>query len=178
MIRDLHPLILAGVVLAIGVLSCSGCGPGGGSSAPAPVAGTKAAPEFTLPDIRGEQVKLADFAGKVLLVDFWATWCAPCKEEIPMFKELHQNYGEQGFAIIAISDENAEIVKQFVEAREIPYTNLVDPGEISQLYGVVSLPTAFLVDAEGKIVEEFRGTKPRRILETRIRDLLDLPQAG
>lgn len=178
MIRDSSPLILAGAVLVGGMLVFAGCGTGGGSSAPAPTAEARMAPEFTLPDVRGGEVRLSDSAGKVRLVDFWATWCAPCKEEIPMFKELHQTYGEQGFAIVAISDENAEIVKEFVEAKEIPYTNLVDPGEISQDYGVVSLPTAFLVDGEGRIVEEFRGTKPRRILEARIRELLDLPPAG
>ena len=94
-----------------------------------------------------------------------------------MFKELHQTYGEQGFAIIAISDESAAIVKKFVEENELPYTNLVDPGDVSAQYQVVSLPTAFLVDGEGKIVEEFRGPKPRRILEGKIRELLDLPPA-
>jgi peroxiredoxin len=156
------------------VLACGG-GSGGGA-APAASAQLELAPEFTLPDVEGQEVSLSDFAGEVRLVDFWATWCAPCKEEIPMFKELHQLYGDRGFRIVAISDENADVVSEFVGAMEIPYTNLVDPGQVSQDYGVVSLPTAFLVDREGRIVEEFRGTKPRRVLEGKIRELLELPE--
>ena len=165
--------LLAAVATLLFVVAC---GPGGENAAPGSSAAMETAPEFTLTDVTGEEVNLSDFAGQVRLVDFWATWCAPCKEEIPMFKDLQQLYGEKGFKILAISDENAEIVRGFVESEAIPYTNLVDPGEVSTTYGVVSLPTAFLLDREGNIVEEFRGTKPRRILEGKIRELLDLPE--
>jgi len=171
-----QPLLRSSHVALIGaLLVLSACGTGGEGAAPASSAAMTVAPDFTLPDINGAQVSLSDTAGQVRLVDFWATWCAPCKEEIPMFKELHQAYGDQGFTILAISDENTEIVQEFVQGSEIPYTNLVDPGEISNQYGVVSLPTAFLLDREGNVVEEFRGTKPRRVLEAKIRELLDLP---
>lgn len=92
-----------------------------------------------------------------------------------MLKELHKTYGPQGLTIVAISDENEDLIREFVAELNIPYTNLVDEGSVvSDEYGVVSLPTAFLVDADGNVVEEFRGIKPRSILEPKIREALGL----
>jgi len=151
-------------------VACNGAPP-----PPAQPAEQAVAHDFTLQNLDGESKSLSDWAGQVLLIDFWATWCAPCREEIPWLKELQQNYEDDGFTLVAISDENAEIVRKFVEERGITYVNLVDPGEATQSYGVVSLPTAFLVDREGNIAEEFRGVKPQKILEARLRELLGLP---
>lgn len=133
------------------------------------------APDFTLKDLDGRDVRLADSAGRVRLIDFWATWCAPCREEIPMFKELHRTYGPRGLTILAISKDEggAEVVRPFVDKHGIPYTNLLATDEVDAAFGgVPGLPTTFLVDGQGKIVERLIGPKPRRVLEEKIRRLL------
>ncbi len=160
--------------LLAAVISIPGCS---GGAAPEVAPKEIIAPAFTLLDLEGNEVSLADFRGQVLLIDFWATWCAPCKEEIPMMNELQQTYGDAGFRILAISEESAEIVSDFVKVKPMDYTNLVGPDryeEIATQYGVFSLPTAFLVDGEGRVVLDFRGTKSRKALEGKIRELLGM----
>jgi peroxiredoxin len=171
-------LILSGLVW---VLASCGSGPGAVGSGEESgvdfdmVVSGRDAPDFALEALDGSTVRLSDLAGQVRLIDFWATWCVPCREEIPMFMELLENYGPQGFTILAISDENSSIVRDFVESNAIPYPNLIDSGEVSEKYGVLALPSAFLVDREGKIVESFMGPKPRKVLEAKIRELLEAP---
>jgi cytochrome c biogenesis protein CcmG/thiol:disulfide interchange protein DsbE len=162
------------------IVLLAGCA---GGSAPVTDEAPKKAPEFTLVDLDGSPVSLSDSAGQLRLVDFWATWCEPCKEEIPWYIEFHRKYGESGFKIIAINPEEEQgIVRDFVEAWKIPYTNLAGAGDefeaVRDSYDVFSYPTGFLVDGEGHIVEEFRGAKSKRVLERRIRELLELPPLG
>jgi thiol-disulfide isomerase/thioredoxin len=133
------------------------------------------APEFELANLAGTMVRLSDSAGQVRLIDFWATWCAPCREEIPMLNELHEGYRDQGLTILAISDEDAEIVAPFAEEYKVAYTNLVGGDEIFTEYGAPALPTAYLLDRDGRIVETFVGPKPKKVLEKKIRELLELP---
>lgn len=92
-----------------------------------------------------------------------------------MFNELQEAYGEQGFTILAVSDETAEVQRPFADEYAMLYTNLVGTQEMVLDYGVLSLPTAFLIDRDGRIVDHFIGPKPRRVLEKKIRALLDLP---
>jgi len=138
------------------------------------------APAFVLEDLEGKTVSLSDSDGEVRLIDFWATWCAPCREEIPMLNELHEKYRADGLLIVAVSDvnEGAEVVKPFVDHHGVRFANLVGSEQIVTDYEVHSLPTAFLIDRDGRIVETFFGPKPRRILEKRIRELLELPPAA
>ncbi|HKQ60560.1 MAG TPA: TlpA disulfide reductase family protein [Candidatus Polarisedimenticolaceae bacterium] len=167
--------------VGICLLLATACSRGAPSSSqePAPTVATpQVAPDFTLQNLEGAQVRLSDSAGRVRLIDFWATWCAPCREEIPMLRELYQAYGDQGLTILAISDEDREVLRAFVQAQGIPYPNLIGNDELGEQYGVLGLPMAFLVDREGKIVESFLGPKPRKPLETRIRELLGLPPAA
>lgn len=171
-------LRFSALLLLGAVIFMPGC-----SGGPAPDAEPKEiiAPAFTLLDLEGNEVSLADFRGEVLLIDFWATWCAPCKEEIPMMNELQQSYGDAGFRILSITEESAEIVSDFVKVKPMNYTNLVGPDEYEEIatqYGVFSLPTAFLVDGEGKVVMDLRGTKSRKALEGKIRELLGLEPLG
>jgi peroxiredoxin len=137
----------------------------------------KLAPDFELLTISGEAINLSDSAGRVRLIDFWATWCPPCRDEIPMLNELHQTYRDQGLTILAISDEKADVVRDFAEEIGMVYTNLIDPGEVSEAYRVLGLPTAFLIDQDGRIIDSYMGPKPRKMLEKQIRELLDLPPA-
>jgi thiol-disulfide isomerase/thioredoxin len=169
---------IAGFILTGVIVLAFGCS---GGTAPVDERKEIVAPAFTLLDLEGNQVSLADFEGEVLLIDFWATWCAPCKEEIPMMNELQQTYGDAGFRIVAITEESAEIVSEFVKVKPMNYTNLVGPEEYEEIasqYGVFSLPTAFLVDGDGRIVLDFRGTKSRKALEGKIRELLDMEPLG
>jgi thiol-disulfide isomerase/thioredoxin len=168
------------VVAVVGLLLAGACGPDAsapGFSAQTGSASTEdltVAPEFTLESLDGEPVRLSDSAGQVRLVDFWATWCAPCREEIPMLNELQANYGERGFRVLAISDPDDELnlIREFVDEHEVEYLNLVGTAEVTQSYQVPGLPTAYLVDGEGRVIEKFFGAKPRRVLEKKIEALL------
>jgi thiol-disulfide isomerase/thioredoxin len=163
------------------------CAPGGGDETATAAASveadkgtpssgdTRPAPAFSLLDLDGTEVTLEETTGEVRLVDFWATWCAPCREEIPMLNELQETYADAGLRILAISTESTELIREFVEEHEVAYTNLVGTEEISEEYGVLGLPTAYLIDAEGTIVKFYFGPKPRRELEGLIREMLDLP---
>ena len=162
-------------------LACSGSNSSSATTAAvatdgAEVAGDPSlAPEFELATLDGTVVRLSDSAGKVRLIDFWATWCAPCREEIPMLNELHEGYRDQGLTILAISDEDADIVGPFAEEYGVNYTNLVGGEDTFVEYGAPALPTAYLLDGEGRIVETYVGPKPKKVLEKKIRELLELP---
>jgi thiol-disulfide isomerase/thioredoxin len=140
-------------------------------------AGERLAPEFEMTDLEGRSVRLSDSHGKVRLIDFWATWCPPCRDEIPMLNALHEAYGGQGLEIIAVTDESVELMQSFLEEHEMKYANLIGTADDAMNYGVMGLPTAFLVDAEGRIVDDFFGPKPKSVLEKKIRELLELPPA-
>lgn len=133
------------------------------------------APDFALQDVAGRLVRLSDFDGQVRLVDFWATWCAPCREEIPVFNRLQRDYGERGFKLLAIAmDERPDqVVPPFVEEHRIGYSVLLGTEEVAEAYGpILGYPTKFLVDREGRIAASFIGPVPKRVLEARIRSLL------
>jgi len=162
------------VVLASLVALLAACS--SGAPPPKETAAARAIADFSLPDIQGKAVRLSDSSGKVRLVDFWATWCAPCREEIPMFKELHAAYASRGLTLLAVSDEDAKTVRTFVEKEGIPWQNLLDAdGKVAEQFGgVLGLPMAFLIDGDGKLVAQFGpGLVPRTALEPKIRELLD-----
>ena len=147
-----------------------------GASSDDGTTGSRVVPDFALEDVHGKLVRLSDTAGKVRLIDFWATWCPPCREAIPGFKELYRTYGDKGFMILAISmdgEEAKKILPPFVERYKIPYTNIIGNDDVAQAFGgVVGLPTTFLVDREGRIVETFVGGVPKEVFEKKIRELL------
>lgn len=133
----------------------------------------RVAPAFTLARIgSGDEVSLADSDGRIRLVDFWTTWCPPCREEIPMLNELQEAYGDRGFDIIAISPEEADVLAEFQAEHPVVYTSLVGNEELVHEYGALGYPTAFLIDGEGYVVDFFFGPKPRSVLEAKIEELL------
>jgi thiol-disulfide isomerase/thioredoxin len=169
-------------------LLAGGCGGGASdqrlaaesdAAGPDPSAAAEAGPpmafDFTLDTLSGDSFRLSDATGQVRLIDFWATWCAPCREEIPMLNELQASYGERGFKVLAISDPEEELglIREFVEQHEVEYLNLVGTEEVNAAYQVLGLPAAYLVDGEGRVVDSFMGPKPRRVLVEKIEALLE-----
>ncbi len=180
--RYAAPRLACALVVVALLGACSG--PTGGtpgtasasSAAAVPVSSSGAAllaPDFTLETLEGERVTLSALEGEVRLIDFWATWCAPCREEIPMLNQLQASYGDRGFRVLAIAEEDLLVLQEFAEEHDMRYTKLVGTADVSLQYKVLGLPTAYLVDGQGKIVETFFGPKPAKKLEQRIRELLD-----
>ncbi len=169
------------VAVALGMVVACGkpAGEGAGNEpASARRSAPRPAPDFALPDLDGKTVRLSDSAGKIRIVDFWATWCAPCRDEIPAFNELYAKYKDKGFEIIAISmdEEGAKVVRPFVDKVGVPYTNLIGNEEVGDAFGgILGYPSAFFVDREGKIVATYIGGVPKRVFETRVREMLGLP---
>lgn len=141
----------------------------------------KPAPEFSLKDGDGRTVSLAGYRGKVVLLNFWATWCGPCKFEIPWFKEFEQNYKDRGFAVLGVSmdEEGWDVVKPFVAELQVNYRILMGDDTTAQLYGGVnSLPTSFLIDREGRIASVHVGLVGKGDYEDEIERLLAAPASG
>jgi peroxiredoxin len=136
----------------------------------------KAAANFSLADANGAQVALADYKGKVVLLNFWATWCGPCKIEIPWFIEFNKTYKDQGFAVLGVSldDDGWKSVKPYVTDKKIDYTVVVGSNEVSKSYGGVdSLPTTFIIDRDGRIAFVHTGLVSKDTYEKEIRSLLE-----
>jgi peroxiredoxin len=136
----------------------------------------KAAPAFTLKDADGKEVKLADLKGKVVLLNFWATWCGPCKIEIPWFMDFEKEYKDQGFAVvgIAMDDEGWEVVKPYVTDKKINYRIAVGTDKVAEDYGGVdSLPTTYLIDRDGRIATVHIGLVSKSDYRNDIVELLE-----
>ncbi|MHC4559160.1 MAG: DUF4432 family protein [Planctomycetota bacterium] len=112
----------------------------------------KPAPDFALTDITGKEHKLSDYRGKNVLIIFWATWCGPCRIEIPHLIELRKTVGEDDLGMLAISNERPDLVKKFAAQAKLNYTVLIDRGTLSGPYNTIrAIPSSFFIDPEGKI---------------------------
>ena len=111
--------------------------------------------DFTLDDLQGKPWHLRDLRGKVVLVNFWATWCPPCRKEMPDLDALYNKFKGQGFVVLAISDEEAAKVSPFISERRISYPVLLDPGRtLNDLFIVEGIPKSFIYDRDGKMVAQ------------------------
>jgi thiol-disulfide isomerase/thioredoxin len=137
-------------------------------------AGTPA-PDWQLAGLNGKTVKFSDFRGKVVILDFWATWCAPCRIEIPQFIELQKQYGDSGLAVIGVSldEQGPEVVKKFVKQFGVNYPVVMGNQKVVEAYGgIVAVPTAFVIDRQGRLVSQHLGYNDKATFETEIQSLL------
>jgi thiol-disulfide isomerase/thioredoxin len=143
------------------------------------------APPFTLKDISGHKVSLSDYKGKAVIVDFWATWCAPCKVEIPWLEKFHDQYASQGLEILGVSeddldpDDKAKLLQEKKDIAnkaaqmKINYPVLIDDASVAKPYGGIDgLPTTFFIDRSGKVVASTVGLAPRDTIEADIKKAL------
>jgi len=135
----------------------------------------KPAPDFTLASLDGKNMTLSDLRGQAVLLNFWATWCGPCKIEMPWFIELQKEYGPQGLQIVgvAMDDASKEDIQKFVQEMGVNYTILLGKEAVGQEYGGVDvLPTTFFIDRDGKIVSREFGLQSRSLFVDNIKKSL------
>lgn len=136
----------------------------------------KSAPEFALKDSSGKLVHLADFKGKVVLLDFWATWCGPCAIEMPWFIDFERKYRDRGFAVLGVSmdDDGWKAITPFVKQKKINYRVVLGDDKTGDQYGgIQALPTTYVIDRNGRIASVHIGLTAKKDFENAIEQLLD-----
>ncbi|NNE42800.1 MAG: TlpA family protein disulfide reductase [Gemmatimonadetes bacterium] len=162
---------------------CSSGGSGSADAAPAPPAGAvpaterepQKAPPFELEAVAGGKISLDQYKGKVVMLDFWATWCGPCRASIPHLNELYAAHQEAGLVILGISVDQAgpDAVRSFMKRTKMNYPLAMANGNIVRAYGgIQSIPTAFLIDREGRVRQKYVGLRPKAAYEKDILALL------
>jgi peroxiredoxin len=175
MSAEQHPAVfLAAIVMT--VLTAVSCGQRAETTREdQPSSLVKTAPDFALTDLSGKTVRLSDFKGKIVLLDFWATWCGPCRKEIPDFIQLQRQYADKGFTILGISldEEGAAVVKPFARQFGINYPLVIGTTQATAAYGgIQAVPTAFLIGRDGRILLTFVGARDKSDFEQAIRSAL------
>jgi cytochrome c biogenesis protein CcmG, thiol:disulfide interchange protein DsbE len=165
--RSAHRAILAGLLLA----ACSAAG-----AQTVSLVGKKA-PEFTRKDFSGARIDLAGFRGKVVLLDFWATWCASCQVEMPTFVQWQRQYGPRGLQVIGISmDDDPALARRLSAKLQLNYPVAMGDEKFGQLYGgVLGLPLTYLIDKHGIVRAKFQGETDLKTIEKQLKTLLAEP---
>lgn len=178
-------------LVALAALGTTSLGAGAVTSAAAsgvkatlqPVHDRMPAPDFILKDAGGKTVRLSDYRGRVVLLDFWATKCGGCVEEIPWFIEIARKSAGKGLTTVGVSEDIAysnlkgpeeawALVKTFVRDRKVPYTILMGDDAVTKSYGIMALPLTYLVDRRGRVAAQYTGLVDRADLETNVQTLL------
>jgi cytochrome c biogenesis protein CcmG/thiol:disulfide interchange protein DsbE len=144
----------------------------------APGAGTEVeAPDFTLESLDGKSLRLSDLRGKAVLLNFWATWCVPCKVEMPWLVELQGEYGPQGLQIIgvAMDDSSKEDIAKFAKDMGVNYPVLLGKNAVADAYEVPAMPESFFISRDGKIVDKILGLEGKADIENAVRKALNAP---
>jgi len=173
--------LLCALALTGAAVGCSSPEASVKAAAVKPATQRKQAPEFALKDSNGTTVRLSDYKGKVVLLNFWATWCGPCKVEIPWFIEFEQNYKDRGFAVLGVSmdDDGWDAVKPYLQQRKVNYRVVLGNDQVAQNYGGIdSLPTTFVIDRDGRIASTHVGLVSRRDYDTEVQQLLESKTAN
>jgi peroxiredoxin len=184
---------------ALGACGDGGRGASGRAEAATPTAGERpasnpggsgapAAPDFALQPVNGvDLIRLADYEGKVVLLDFWATWCGPCRAAIPHLNALYDEHKDRGFEVLGVSVDQgrggasgADLVAAFARKVEMKYPLAMADGAMVRNYGgITSIPTAFLIDRSGRVRQKYVGLRPKSAYEKDILKLLDeAPEPG
>ena len=167
---------IAGVAALLGLVACSPTKPV--RSAVRDESKRKPAPNFALKDANGKVVHLADYKGKVVLLDFWATWCGPCAVEIPWFTEFQRKYKDQGFEVVGVSmdDDGWKAITPFVQQKKINYRVVLGDDKTGDQYGgLEALPTTFVIDRYGRIASVHVGLTNKKDFSNAIEKLLEDP---
>jgi peroxiredoxin len=130
------------------------------------------APDFVLTDLQGKSVKLSDLRGKAVVLNFWATWCPPCKAEIPWFVEMQKRYGSQGLQVVGVSmdDGDQKDVEKFVAENSVNYPILLGKEKVAEEYGGIDyLPTTFYIDRSGVVMDRIFGQPERDEIEKNVK---------
>ncbi len=163
------------ILVTVFVAGCGDVSDQASTEAAAAASPREPAPDFTLKDIEDRDVRLSDYEGKVVLLNFWATWCGPCKIEMPWFVEFQQKYKDRGFSVIAVSmdEEGWDVVRPFLEDLKPNFPVVIGNDEMGDEFGgVVALPTTFIIDKEGKIASSHQGLVSKGDYEEEIEELL------
>lgn len=120
------------------------------------------APDFTLTTREGETVQLADLKGKVVMINFWASWCAPCRQEMPFLDEMYKDFSRAGFVLLGVNlDQNSAAAEKFLADVPVTFPVLMDPkGDVAKLYNNRAMPSSFFVDREGQLAYLHMGYRP------------------
>lgn len=120
------------------------------------------ASDFNLPDLSGQSIRLSDYRGKVVFLNFWATWCPPCRSEMPSMQRLYEKLKDNDFEMLAVSTDRQgkSAVKSLVEKGGYTFKILLDPeGKVASQYDIVSIPTTFIIDESGKVISKVIGSR-------------------
>ena len=164
--------IASSVLLAAGILMASE--PAGAPAALLPAGQRKPAPEFALQDNSGKTVSLKDYRGKVVLLDFWATWCHGCKLEIPWFAEFSRKYGDKGVTVVGVSldSDGWKVVTPFIKTAHIPYPIVLGDDNVAKAYGIENMPDTFLIDRKGRIAAAYKGMVDKQNIDENLGTML------